>query len=102
MLGAYLEDPPRVVLIIHNATIAHTSLHNRRVKARVCVRRRASTSRLTGSDEAADGSVALVFFFDLAPALLPDKVEYTTGNRAKHNDADDNTRCNACCIRLLS
>lgn len=83
----HLEDSSRVILIVRDRSVAHPSLHHRRVQPRVRHRRRAAFF----ADESADVGVATVLLLDGASPSHPHEEEDAAGQGAESEHADDGT-----------
>lgn len=90
---AYLEDSPRVILVIGDAAIAHPPLsHDRRVEAGVREGPVAAAMGLASSNELADGGIPPVLFLDLADlAASHVQVGATSCKGNKGEEANDYT-----------
>ena len=88
--GTYLEDPPRVVLVVCDAAIAHPPLSHDGIKAGIVERGSTTAIRwLTTSNEIADSCVPLVLLLNLASLLVADDEEDAPGNCCSGNDTDN-------------
>lgn len=93
----YLQDPPRVILIVCNAPVAHPPLGNDgRIQSAV----RARTSRaawLASIDESADSGLSLVLFLNLMTAFCSQVKPDSTCNSCNSNDTDNDACGDAGC-----
>jgi hypothetical protein len=92
---AYLEDSPRVIFVVCDATVTHPPLsHNSWVEASVGERRIATAVRFTASNELVDGCVSPVFLLDLAVPAASHVQETTPSSSSESDKANHDARGN--------
>lgn len=97
----HLQNSPRVVLIVGNAAVALSSIHETGVYARV-VHRRPAIVHLATVDKIADvGSIAAIIFFRLTLTPLAQEKPYTKAETCHCHDTNNNTHSNGDCVRLV-
>jgi len=92
-----LEDSPRVILVVCNASVTHSPLgHNGGVKASI-VERDTTTARrwLASSNEAADSCIPSVLLLDFTSFSVAEKQKCTSHNCRNDYDADNDACGNA-------
>ena len=89
----YLEDSPRVVLVIGNAAVAHPSLsHDGGVETYVGESGAARTAAwVLSTCELAYGGISSILLFDLASLLVSDEKEYASCYGCNSNEPNNNT-----------
>lgn len=94
----YLEDSPRIILIVSDAAVAHSSLgHDGRIEPIVgvgTVRRVVAVVSLAAGNELADCGIPSVLLLDLAVSTAPYEQEGSTCNCCSEGDK---AHYDACC-----
>ena len=97
-MQTYLEDSPRIILIVGDTTVAHSSLgHNGRIEPIVGVRTVrcvVAVVSLAAGNELADCGIPPVLLLDLAVSAAPYEQEGSTSNCCSE---DDKAHYDACC-----
>lgn len=88
---AYLEDSPRVILVVGDAAVAHSPLsHDAGVEAGIGERRAVAGMALAACNELIDCSIPPVLLLDLAVSAASHKQEEaSTGSPSEDYEADD-------------
>lgn len=100
--GTNPKNPARVVLIVGNATVAHTSVHDR-VHARVCNGHIAAAWCFSSGDKGADSGISAVLLLKLGISF-PSKEEirgHSNRNNNEHSYNDSNCNANGAWSRSL-
>lgn len=93
------QNPTRIVLIISDAAIAHSSMGHDRIQARVSHGNAAMTAgRLGTADESVDRSISAVLLFNLGVALASDVEKHSGDGSSSGENTNDNTSSNTCNI----
>lgn len=88
-----LQDAPRVVLIIGNTAIAHSSLsHDRCIQTSIGKRSTTTARWLSCTNEATDGSISSMLLLDFT-SLASSKEEVCTSGNSESSDDTDNDAC---------
>jgi hypothetical protein len=103
-MSPYLQYAPRVVLVVRDAAVALSPVHEAGVNARI-VHRRVARMELATGDELIDvGGIASIRLLGLLLAPSPHDEPYTTDDDCESNDADDDACRDTCRVgfaRLL-